>query len=385
MSTHVVLAGGGLANGLIAWRLAEARPEVQVTLLEASDRIGGHHVWCFHDADVTAEQREWLAPLVVKSWPHHDVRFPKLERRLESGYHAVTSERFHDALAERLGDRAITAARIERLSPTRVHLSDGRRLDGDAVIDGRGYPRGGALSIGYQKFVGQWLQLEEPHGLTGPILMDATVAQIDGYRFIYTLPFGDHLLHVEDTRYSDGHELDHDALRADIRAYADRRGWRIRAVEREEAGVLPIVLAGDITAFWAERDEGVACSGMRAALFHPTTGYSLPEAVRLADAIAAEPVLTAERLSALTRSRSQRLWVEMRFFRMLNRLMFRAAAPERRYAILQQFYGRPAGLIERFYAGRLTAADRLQILSGRPPVPLMSAVRHLFSDGIGSR
>ena len=43
---------------------------------------------------------------------------------------------------------------------------------------------------------------------------------------------------------------------------------------REECGSLPIPLGGDIGAFW--RDDVVRL-GMRAGLFHPTTGYSLPD------------------------------------------------------------------------------------------------------------
>ena len=37
----LVLAGGGLANGLIAWRLRQLRPELRVTLLEAGPTLGG--------------------------------------------------------------------------------------------------------------------------------------------------------------------------------------------------------------------------------------------------------------------------------------------------------------------------------------------------------
>jgi lycopene beta-cyclase len=32
-------------------------------------------------------------------------------------------------------------------------------------------------------------------------------------------------------------------------------------------------------------------------------------------------------------------------------------------------------LIRRFYAGRTTAADKLRILSGKPPVPVLEAMK----------
>ncbi|WP_229425703.1 lycopene cyclase family protein [Massilia sp. Se16.2.3] len=39
----LILVGGGLANGLIAWRLRTLRPALRILLLEASGGIGGNH------------------------------------------------------------------------------------------------------------------------------------------------------------------------------------------------------------------------------------------------------------------------------------------------------------------------------------------------------
>ena len=369
----------GLANALIAYRLRTERPDVRITLIERGDRIGGHHVWCFHDGDLTAVQREWMRPFVMQSWHRHDVIFPERRRSIDAGYHAITSDHLHEVLARTLGADARTSTGIRDVTPTSATLDDGTTLEADAVIDGRGAGDTDALKLGFQKFVGQWLELDDTHDLDGPIIMDATVPQHDGFRFMYTLPFGDRLLHVEDTRYSDGASLDRETLRDEIRTYAEQRGWKVRRVHREEEGILPIVLSGDIEAFWS--GAPIARSGMRAGLFHPTTGYSLPEAVRLADAITATPSLEAAALHGLTRSRATRHWHDTGYFRLLNRMLFHAADPDKRYIVMQQFYGRPADLIGRFYAGRLTAMDRLQILTGKPPVPLMRAVKCLFDDG----
>ena len=55
-------------------------------------------------------------------------------------------------------------------------------------------------------------------------------------------------------------------------------------------------------------------------------------------------------------------------------MLFAAAAPDMRYYVLQRFYRLECALIERFYAGQSTLADRLRILSGKPPVPFFKAV-----------
>lgn len=53
----------------------------------------------------------------------------------------------------------------------------------------------------------------DDHGLAGPIVMDATVAQHDGCRFGQTLPFGPRRVLVEDTYFSDGADLASDTVR----------------------------------------------------------------------------------------------------------------------------------------------------------------------------
>jgi lycopene beta-cyclase len=379
-SFDLLLAGGGLANGLIALRLRQQRPELRLALVEAGSSLGGDHTWSFFETDLTPAQRDWVAPLVAHRWDGYEVRFPARRRQLSSGYASVTSTRFHDHLSRELGEAVRLGAPVARLAPDGATLADGTELPAAAVIDGRGPDAAAELALGYQKFLGQEVLLEAPHGLTRPIVMDATVEQLDGYRFLYVLPFDGQRLLIEDTRYADGPALDKPALRQAIAAYAAAQGWRIRSVLREEEGVLPVALDGDIEAFWRAR-AATPQAGLRAALFHPTTGYSLPDALRLADAIAAAPVLDAAALDALVRRHSIALWRRRAFFRRLNRMLFRAARPGQRYRVLERFYGLPQPLIERFYAARPSLLDKLRILSGRPPVPIAAALPCLLERG----
>jgi len=373
-----VLVGGGLANSLIAYRLAATRPEVELTVLEREPTLGGNHIWSFHDRDLTPSQHDWIRPMVERSWPHHEVRFPALSRRIDSPYHSTTSARLHDVVGGLLGERARYGANVREVGPHGVRLADGSAIAADAVIDGRGAPGDSPLTVAYQKFLGRRLRLERPHGLEGPILMDATVEQRDGFRFIYSLPFDEHSVFVEDTRYSDTPGLDPAELRDEIDRYAGGQGWRVRAAGGEESGVLPIILAGDIDALWDQGPRGVPRSGMRAGLVNATTGYSLPQAVRLADDLAERDRLDSETLYPVIRERSRALWRRDGFFRLLNRMLFRAADPDRRWSVMQRFYGLPQPLIHRFYAGRLTGWDRFRILFGKPPVPLWRAMRCLI-------
>lgn len=369
----LILVGGGLANGLIAWRLRQRQPALKVLMLEAGERTGGNHTWSFHQDDLTSGQHEWLRPLVAHRWQGYEVRFPRYSRTLPGDYLSVTAESFAEALETALGENLRTCCEVSDITPHAVTLSDGSTLQAEAVIDGRGYQPSPYLTVGLQAFLGQQWRLAEPHGLTRPILMDATVDQQQSYRFVYTLPLSADTLLIEDTHYQDSAALDSDKARQRIADYARMQGWQLKQLEREEQGSLPITLQGQPQAFRQQQGERL-CSGLRAGLFHATTGYSLPLAATLADLIADSGRPTHRELHQLIGRFTARQWRRQRFFRVLNRMLFLAGRPERRWQVMQRFYQLDDGLIARFYAGRLTPVDMARILTGKPPVPVGEAL-----------
>ncbi|MDG1462904.1 MAG: lycopene beta-cyclase CrtY, partial [Gammaproteobacteria bacterium] len=233
----------------------------------------------------------------------------------------------------------------------------------------------------FQKFVGRVVRTAKPHKLKRPIIMDATQNQDDGYRFFYTLPFDANTLLIEDTRYSDTPDISISGYSDAIDAYAATQGWQIEATLRSEDGVLPITLGGDIEAFWEDL-PGVPRSGLNAALFQPATGYSLPNAMRLAEELAIEltanPDWKVEDIYQVTRNASRKLWQQTGFYRVLNRMLFLAAKPAERRHVLERFYGLNSALIARFYGGKNGLADKIRILAGKPPVKITKAWQAVF-------
>jgi len=156
----------------------------------------------------------------------------------------------------------------------------------------------------------------------------------------------------------------------------------VEDAEYEETGVLPVIATGDFDAFWkATSTPGVGLAGARAALIHPLTSYSLPIAMRLALHLCALDNLSGEAVEKACHAFAREHWRQGRFYRMLTAMLFGAAAPDRRYKVLERFYGLSEGLIERFYAGRSTAADMLRVLAGKPPVPIGAAMASLTGKG----
>lgn len=369
----IAIVGGGLAGGLAALALAAKRPDLDVRLVEPGS-VGGNHIWSFFDSDIARGDRWLVAPLVRHHWGQYDVAFPSHRRTMRMGYKSITGEALAEAVAAALPEGRIVADKAKHVAPDHILLARGGRLSARYVIDARGAGKFPTLDCGWQKFVGQALTIRGGHGVAHPVVMDARVEQLDGYRFVYLLPFDDETIFVEDTYYSDSADLDVAAVRERIAGYVAARQWDVAAVTREETGVLPVVIAGDFERMWPASDR-TARIGVRAGAFHATTGYSLPDAVRT---VAALPTLVDRAdLPAILRARAAATWRRQRFYRMLGAMLFRAADPDARYRVFQRFYRLSPGLIARFYAGGSTRGDKLRILSGKPPVPFGRALAAL--------
>jgi lycopene beta-cyclase len=377
-SVDLAILGGGLAGGLIALALTLRRPELRLVVIEEAT-VGGNHIWSHFASDVDQSAGWLVEPLIAHRWPAYDVAFPAHARTLEAPYRSITSERFAAVLGARIPAHCFVSARVTAARPGRVELADGRVIAAGAVIDARGPGDATTLDLGWQKFVGQTLHTAEPHGVARPMVMDATVDQLDGYRFVYLLPLGEREIFVEDTYYSESPDLDRPLLAGRIAAYAAARGWSTESTSRLESGVLPVVVGGDFTAYWDSTGTELAKAGMRAGLFHPTTGYSLPDAIRLACVIAAAEDLSHPALVELTRDHAFAAWAGRGFYRALDTMLFRAAEPAERYKVLERFYRLGPGLVQRFYAAESTWTDQVRILAGRPPVPIGRAFGSLLS------
>lgn len=358
---HCVVLGGGLHGSLAALALSHHQPEARVAIVEQGEEIGGHHLWSFHADDAPLAADPWLSPLVQFEWPNYEVRFPRRRRVLAHKYRTMTSEALHAAITEDSATRDVYLGRtVVHCSERSARLDDGTTLHGKMVIDARGLGTEIPVGTAFQKFLGLELLLESEHGITTPVLMDACIEQIEGFRFMYVLPFGPRRLFVEDTYFCESPLLDVTKLEERIHSYCDGLGLQITGVGRRETGVLPMP--------WRVQPQGSAsaiCLGVRGNWYHPATAYSVPCAVRTALAVGVakgrDGVL--KQLSALRKIHQR----QSKFARFLNLMLFRCFDPDERVHVFERFYQLPEETIRRFYALDMTISDRVRILSGRPP------------------
>lgn len=358
------LVGAGLQNGLLSAALAELQPGASVVLIDRASALGTAHTWCFHETDLEAELSPAITPFIAHQWPGYDVAFPSYSRTVRGTYNCITGESFDSAVRSLFEQRSHYALRLGvpavNITPRAVELASGERVTASVVIEARGPGRLESSAIaGFQKFLGLEVELATPTELRQPLLMDARVQQLDGYRFLYVLPFSPRRLLIEDTYFSDSAELDTFSLRARVLRYAEESGFVVDRIIREEVGVLPLPAR-----LSPSRAELPLRAGYQGGWFHPTTGYSFPVAARLAALIArASKDSLQEALGAQVRSHA----VQTRFCCLLNQLLFGGFEEDDRRNVFERFYRLPEPTIARFYSLRTTALDRARVICGKPP------------------
>ena len=361
----LLIVGGGLAGSLAALAMVKLRPEVPILLIEESGRFGGDHIWSFLDTQVDEEHCWLVDPLVSQRWPGFYVAFPGLPRKTELAYNSISSVDLDRVVRERLlPNQYRLKTKVVAVRENEVVLPGGEVIKADAAIDARGAANLSMLDLGWRKFVGREYKFPKPHRVDLPVLMDATVEQADGLRFFYLLPLSEDRLLIEDTRFSENPDLDRKTIGAQIEAYCELRGWTGGKYKREEAGVLPLALSDDVQAFWRGGGARVAKIGVRGGFFHPSTGYSLADAVRCAILLSEQKEVDGTLLHDLFEAEAERLWRKRDFYRTFNAAMFDSPVWERRDRMAGLYRLEP-DVIARFHAARLGVMDRMRISSAK--------------------
>lgn len=357
----LLIAGGGLAGSLAALAMAKARPEVPILLVEESERFGGDRIWTFYDDDLDGDDGWVLDPIVPQHWQGYYVAFPGHSRKFRAGINIVRAAALDAAVRETLRpDQYRLGTKVVAVRDNELVLLGGEKIRADGAIDARGAANLSMLDLGWRKYFGREYSFPQPHGVDRPVVMDATVDQADGYRFVQCLPFSDTSMLVEEVYYSDSPEIDAGEMGARLDAYLAKRRWTGGTVEREESGSAPVPTGGDFGAFWRVGGARVAKIGLRGGFFHPTTGHTLPDAARTAAILTQQKDISGDTLHDLFEEEAANQWRKRDVYRGFNSTLLNAKGGERRQ-IFESFYELDPALISRFNAGRTGMMDKMKL------------------------
>ncbi len=257
-----------------------------------------------------------------------------------------------------------------------VKLSDGGEIAADAVVEARGLAApevAAAVADWKQRAPGRWWHQVFTGWVVRPesvpdgwqtdeaVVMDARIAQSDGFRFIYRLPLGADRFLVEATAFVTG-DVAPTEREAMLRAYLANEGVERFAVIETEQATLPMLpfLGGRSR----HQDGGLYAIGTAGGQMRATTGYSVlqsaVESARLSRLIRHD--LTGTKRPTDDRFARRRRDLYDRIF--LRALTTGGADPRR---VFSHFFRQPPGRVVRFLQGNSTLLDELRLIGSFGP------------------
>ena len=357
----LLIAGGGLAGSLAAVAIARMRPEIPLLLIEEAETFGGAgRFWCFFEDEVDEEGWALIEPLVSHRWPGYYVAFPGQSRKLKAPMAAIRSSDIDRLVREALRpDQYRLGTKAAAVRDNELLLLGGEKIRADGAIDARGAANLSMLELGWRKSVARDYSFAPPHQVDRPVLIDATVDQSDGFRFMQCIPFSETRMRIEDCYISNAPELDLEGSGEKIEAYLARRRWTVTEMEREESSILPVPVGGDFGAFWRVGGARVAKVGMRGGFFHPATGSTLPDAVRTALILAKQRHYEGAALHDLFEREASTHWRNREHYRSFNAAVFGPGHDRRK--VFDELYQQDPGLIARFHSEQLGVLERIRL------------------------
>ena len=377
-----VILGAGCAGLSLCYYLLEQGVTEPILILDQKSGFVDDRTWCFWDVEPTP-----FSHLAAKRWWTWIFRATDtVQQRTERyPYQCLTASDFytgvleqissHDNVTLHLGEPVVSCKEYGE----EVFVGTARdAYTAHYVFDGRGLPPGspafeeakGEAVWVPQKFVGLRLRSRKPVFDPGRCtLMDFSVDQGRGLRFVYVLPFSEHEALVENVYLSEA-EITVEEHRDELEEYlADvyELSPDDYVVDDEERGYIPMT----DHAFPRKSGDRTYLIGMLGGESRPSTGYTFLRIQRYCRALAKNIIAEKEPPERIEPARYELL--DKVFLRFMNEHSRRC--PE---VYLRMFTGLPPDTLVRFLTEKSTLADDLRLVLAMPKMPFLKiAVRML--------
>lgn len=375
-SYEFVILGAGCSGLSLCYYLLEEGVDAPILILDRKETFEDDRTWCFWDVESTPfthlalkEWRSWSFASATGCVTQTTSRYPYKYLAARDFYeHVLTRLARSPNVTVRTGEKAVgyTERNGEVCVDTPVGAVRARQ-----VFDGRGLSPGSpafeearrrAVWVP-QKFLGLRVRAERP--VFDPercTLMDFSVDQSRGLRFVYVLPTGEREALVENVYLSEA-ETTAGEHRAEIGAYLKDvhkllpSGYEVLG---EERGYIPMTNH----AFSRRLGEHVHNIGMLGGETRPSTGYTFLRIQRYCRKLAAAIALGNEPAGR----------VHPRRFDLLDSLFLRFVRerPEECPEVYRwMFAGVPPDPLVRFLTERSTLPDEARLIRALPKTPFL--------------
>lgn len=341
----------------------------QIVVIDPDDKSKNDKTFCFWTS--IKEQASLLcAPIISHEWINFRGHNGEIEQGKELTYCMVKSSDLYAEMKRLIETFAIKRSHysVDKISSdaTGVHVqTTAESFQAQTVFDSRpsefSAPQANESHL-YQSFIGYFITCDDNYADFGAVdLMDFDVDQAGETQFFYVLPFDEHHLLVELTRFGKAVINEEDAKLLLDEYILNRFGtYRIEATER---GNIPM----STSAINHEAQKNVIAIGARSGAIKPSTGYAFKKMMQQADAISAS--LHATQPVPIIRSKKR--------FELYDRLLLNilSTQPQLGKPIFQQLFSRNAiASVLHFLDEKSSVKDEIKLFSTLPIRPFLSAL-----------
>jgi lycopene beta-cyclase len=380
-----VILGAGCSGLSLCYCLLERGVDAPILILDRKRTFEDDRTWCFWDVEPTPftqlalkEWRSWDFLSAGRSVTQTTNRYP---------YKCLASRDFYQHALARLAESPNVTVRLgeevrgytEENDEVRVETSGGT-LRSRQVFDGCGLPPGSPVfeearrkaTWVPQKFLGLRIRAHKP--VFDPercTLMDFSVDQLRGLRFVYVLPMGEREALVENVYLSEA-DVSQAEHRAEIGVYLESiYGLSPDEYEvlGEERGYIPMT----DHAFPRRLGERTHNIGMLGGETRPSTGYTFLRIQRHCRALAAAVASGAD---PPERTHTRRLdLLDSLFLRFVRERP--GDCPE---VYRRMFAGVPPDSLVRFLTEKSTPLDEARLIRALPKTPFLKLAAHTLIE-----
>lgn len=341
----------------------------EIVVIDPDDKSKNDKTFCFWTS--RKEQASLLcAPIISHEWNNFRGHNGEIEQGEELTYCMVKSSDLYAEMKRLIETFAIKRSHysVDKISSdaTGVHVqTTAESFQAQTVFDSRppkfSAPQANESHL-YQSFIGYFITCADNCADFDAVdLMDFDVNQAGETQFFYVLPFDEHHLLVELTRFGKAVINEEDAKLLLDEYIIKRFGtYRIVATER---GNIPMSTA----TLDNEPQKNVIAIGARSGAIKPSTGYAFKKMMQQADAISAS--LLSKQPVPIIRSKKR--------FELYDRLLLNILSnqPHLGKPIFQQLFSRNAiTSVLHFLDEKSSVKDEIKLFSTLPIRPFLSAL-----------
>jgi lycopene beta-cyclase len=360
----LLIAGGGLAGSLAALAMARLRPDVPLLLVAEGETLGGRGTALVLEEALGDAERTLLTPLIGQSWDAFYALLPGRARKLKLRCHAIEAAAIDAAVRASLRPEQLRLdARIVAVRDDSLLLAGGETVAGIGALDARGWAHQTTLELGWRHGVSRTVRFPAPHRLDLPIAADTSLGNAGGCALFTCLPLDPLRLAIEHIRYARGGEPDPAAGSQAIDAWLAARGWAGAEMQAEESYATPVALGGDFGGYWRIGGARVAKLGARGGFFGTGVGTSIADAAATAVALTRRRDFSGAGLHDGFEAEAAALWRAREFHHAFARPLVEGGG----CGAVEALYGSDAGVVGRFFGGRLGLLERRRLLAAAAP------------------